>query len=413
VSEAGPGWFRGTAEGGRVLCSYALAVGAMLLAGYALFLVAGPAVAAPFLTVAIPAAVAIFAVLLSRRPLLLVVFGGICALVTAVSVFSLIVEWDARSIWFYHARFIVDGAGPRELLGPDRPLSHPQYPKMLPLVAATVARAAGFWNEALPKLAIPILLSVPLAYMLGAWRGRTARLLVLAATFIICGRFLWNGYVDGILAIYAVAALGAGLRCLDGGQRLDGNCFAVLMSLLPTLKTEGLLAWGAVAVALAARTLATGEWRAAGRAVRLSAAPVAAGLVVALGWFAYVHVLSAQYADVFTGDPIERILRRLGDGESLWQIWRAMFVRDYQVVWLAAALGLFAFGRPEVRRSVGPFLAAAVVVFAGLTAVYLLTHADLAWHLQTSADRTTMTAVLLLAVGLVPFRRPGGYAAAS
>jgi len=41
--------------------------------------------------------------------------------------------------------------------------SHPDYPLLVPILAAQAANLAGFWNEQLPKSALVLLLVPPLA----------------------------------------------------------------------------------------------------------------------------------------------------------------------------------------------------------------------------------------------------------
>lgn len=385
-----------------MLRAYAVSAGVVLLLGYALFTIAGPGIAMPVIAASWTATALLFFSLLGRYPLLLAMVVGLGATLSIVALFTLIIEWDARSIWFFHARFILDGAGPVDLLGSERPFSHPYYPKLLPLIAATIAWVSGFWNESLPKLAVPILLSVPLFYLLGAWRGATCRILLLGLIYLVCGKHLWNGYVDAILALTAVAALTAGNRYLDRGGRLDGYAFVAISALLPALKTEGALAFGAICLGLLARVAAAGEWRRLLQTIRQLGVPVLFALAASLGWFLEVRRHAIGVTSMFSGDPLARLLDRFTDGQSLLEIWEAMLLREFRFVWLVAALILFFVGGAVVRRTLIPTLIAALIVIAGLTALYLMTSADLTWHLSTSANRTMVVPVLLLAVGLVP-----------
>lgn len=407
AASIGPRWPGARAEGDRRLRGMSVALAAACLAAYALFLTVGPGVGSCILVAAVAVSLFAFPVLMYRWPVHFIVVLGLLGALAIVSMYGLIIDWDARSIWFYHARFIFAGAGPTELLGPDRPLFHSQYPKMLPLVAASVARAAGFWNEALPKLAVPILFAAPLMCIVGTWPNRATRLLVLCAIIVIGGRYIWNGYVDALLATYAVAALGAGLRYLDSRERLDGYAAALLAAMLPTLKTEGLLAFGAIGIALLLRMLAEGGPREAMASLWRIALPLAAGLAAALGWYLYVRFLSDVPADVFKGDPFGRILGRLGDGTSLAEIWRAMFVDRFRGVWAVAALAMVLLGGRDVRRGAVPFFLAGAISVAGLTVVYLMTPHGLTWHLATSVERTMMLPLLLFAAAVIPFRPAG------
>ncbi|MEM9257747.1 MAG: hypothetical protein AAGA91_20090, partial [Pseudomonadota bacterium] len=56
-------------------------------------------------------------------------------------------EWDPRSIWFLHAKLIFFAGTMSETAGwlhPSVDWSHPDYPKLVPVIAAQTAHIAGF-----------------------------------------------------------------------------------------------------------------------------------------------------------------------------------------------------------------------------------------------------------------------------
>jgi hypothetical protein len=66
-------------------------------------------------------------------------------------------EWDARSIWFFHAKMIYEANSIGLSAGWQHPsiiFSHPDYPKLLPALAAQVTYVMGFWNEYIPKTSL-------------------------------------------------------------------------------------------------------------------------------------------------------------------------------------------------------------------------------------------------------------------
>src|SRR5205807_1272968 len=70
-------------------------------------------------------------------------------------------DWDARSIWFFHAKMIWTEGALSKASGWNHSStrwSHPDYPKLVPSIAAQLAYIKGFWNEFLPKGSLLIML---------------------------------------------------------------------------------------------------------------------------------------------------------------------------------------------------------------------------------------------------------------
>ena len=120
-----------------------------------------------------------------------VLLGLLALPLLLLSVLTPILAWDARSIWFFHARMIYVARGLSEMTGLQYPtvgFSHPDYPEFLPALAANLAFVRGFWNEYLPKAAVffgflPVILGVvPL----------------LGVSFFLWGLFLCRGIAYGM-----------------------------------------------------------------------------------------------------------------------------------------------------------------------------------------------------------------------
>ena len=65
-------------------------------------------------------------------------------------------EWDARSIWLFHAKRIFYENSIFFLVDNYAQFSHNDYPKLAPAFASSLAVLVGHWNEVFPKLAFSL-----------------------------------------------------------------------------------------------------------------------------------------------------------------------------------------------------------------------------------------------------------------
>ena len=151
-------------------------------------------------------------------------------------------RWDARSIWFFHARMIwlAQGLGS----GWDHPslaFSHPDYPKLVPSLAAQVAYLAGHWNEYAPKGGLFLML-VPAVLLLFGFRTNRASFLMIVV-LLLFSQYAWlsNGYMDGYVVLYAALALLLFGRLLSSRNRADFYAATCALGIVAALKNEGTL----------------------------------------------------------------------------------------------------------------------------------------------------------------------------
>jgi len=324
---------------------------------------------------------------------------GLVALLGARALGEPLQNWDARSIWFFHAK-IVYFAGGLDAGAPWRELdfSHPDYPKLLPVLAAELARGAGLWNEYWPKAALPLLL-LPAALAVPALaRGPAAGVFLAALLFGRPYALLWNGQADAWLAIYAaLAALGLG-RGLAERRRPELILGLACLGVALNLKHEGLLALaclGASAGALAA----VGVVRPPGLGSLRAAWLLALGGVPLLVWRAKACAWGLAADLELSAAALGRAGARLVDGRSPLQVAEALLAGQgfgpVAAVLGAALVACRLLGVPLPRAALLPLLGAGLYL-AGLAAVYLGTPRELAWHLATSSHRTPLAALLLL-----------------
>jgi hypothetical protein len=309
--------------------------------------------------------------------------------------------WDARSIWFFHGKMIYYNQALSWATGLDKVperFSHVDYPKLLPVLAGQFAAVAGYWNESLPKGSLLALLVPALLGIFSFFRGVQISFFYLIALFLFGpGEFLWNGYMDGYLALYAGLSLLFWGRWLSGGKIGDLVAGTLLLGGVINLKNEGILFVLALVIALVAMRLL-------GRDSVKFAFPWRFWTIAAVpgGCFLLWSLKKAAWGlenNLRLGSgSLPLIHEHVGQGAiRLIGKWLMVdgLVGKAAIIFLAA---LTIARCLRVRLPVSVWFAAttALIYFAGIFCVYLATPADLNWHLSSSASRTMMTVLTAL-----------------
>jgi hypothetical protein len=309
-------------------------------------------------------------------------------------------HWDARSIWFFHARMIyVEGA--LRHAGWNHPsiaFSSPDYPKLIPAMAAQLAYLKGFWNEFLPKGSLLVLLTPAVfwAFSFRSWTASFALLIVM----LFLGQYEWlsNGYMDAYLVIYSALALLFMGRYLVEGRDFDLHSAFLSVGIVTSLKNEGLLFALCLVAALGIATKGFTKDGLTNAATRLLAQRgYLAVLLIAVAptvlWSVYKWTWGLQ--NELTRQPLgalSRVATRVFDGPSVGYVLHYMAI-EANGLWVPAglvAITLFFSTRLRVRVHPGALVAAwmALLHFCGIGLVYLSTPSTLQFHLTTSAPRT-------------------------
>ena len=109
--------------------------------------------------------------------------------------------WDPRTIWLFHAKRIFYDQSIFSIAANYAAFSHNEYPKLIPAFAATLASLVGHWNEVFPKLSFPLIFLPPLILTYSFITG-TRYLIYLSIVFFTIGNYLFNGWADGVVAVY-------------------------------------------------------------------------------------------------------------------------------------------------------------------------------------------------------------------
>jgi hypothetical protein len=315
-------------------------------------------------------------------------------------------HWDARSIWFFHAKIIyfqgalTEGSGWSGLLE-----AHSDYPKLLQTLAAQVSWVCGHWNEFLPKAALLVLLIPAAAGYFAFFKRPISWVFLISMAFFPTYTEIWNGYADGYFALYAGLAILALGRWLDSRRPHDLLLGLAALGIVSCLKNEGSLFLACTATAFFAAGLL--EW------VKRGDRPSGSIDWVSLTYLAVVTLagsciwLVKKKAWGLRGD-LEISARyfaeawgRLFDGESFGLIVKNLFqTHELAYALIPLAMGIIAARVFRIRIPVStwlPFAVATLYLF-GIVFVYLGTPHDLGWHLTTSSGRTVLPIFVTLSV---------------
>ena len=323
-------------------------------------------------------------------------------------------HWDARSIWFFHAKMIWTEGALRQSAGWNHPslaFSNPDYPKLVPSIAAQLGYLKGYWNEFLPKGSLLVML-VPLSlWVFSFFEKSLSFVLLLCMFFFGFGAWLWNGYMDGYVALYAGVALLLFGRYLAESRNADLYAGMCALGLAANIKNEGLLVGLCVLTAMALISVAryhTDLWSSTQRLIGngmfvkiliISLAPMVMWAICKRAW---------GLQNDLAGDPmggVTRLWNRLIDGATPQYLLQFLTVRA-NAIWVAAGLVAIIAALSSYRRAglhPGAIVAAstAALYFVGIAAVYLTTpHDILPYYLLTSATRTMATASMALFIAL-------------
>ncbi|HZT18830.1 MAG TPA: hypothetical protein VFA23_05460 [Dongiaceae bacterium] len=314
-------------------------------------------------------------------------------------------DWDARIIWFFQGKMIFFAGEISPGIGLRLPaVVHPDYPKLVPLLAAETAAMVGFWNEYLPKLSLVLLLPVPVLALLSLRQRPLSLALALSGFVAIPWQFINNGSMDGYLALYAGAAALFLADWLDGAGDSALLAAAGALGVAGGLKLEAEILYLAFGLAASALLLA-------GR-LRLPRPSPAALLLLPLPFAGFVlwRALVWHWSLPVEHHPLETALMRLSQPHALRLIAERVLLDPRVVVAaLLAAGGLILSRRCSAGLPAGAVLAviAGLVYLAALCMVFLVYRGGrdipggLEMELATAAGRLVRTASALLLVGTV------------
>ena len=314
-------------------------------------------------------------------------------------------DWDARSIWFLHGKMIYFSrtiglsAG---WLHPSIEFSHVDYPKLIPAISAQVAMIFGFWNEYIPKMSLVFLIGPITLSNISLFHRNYGYILLLLPIFIL-EKWLWNGYMDGYLALYFGMGILLVYRFLDSKISLFGWLSFIYLILCLYLKNEGQLI--VLCVIIVCTTIFFTKRKQLFTNMKTKGSKIFPFIISILPFILW-NIYKIDWGiknDLMIGtkDFFQRVLGRILDG-SLFTILNAFddqlsFV--ITIFFVIIMVNNYLVRRPD--KFVAVFLFTGVLYMIGLTVIYLSTPYELSWHLMTSIDRTMLPIIVLLWVGSI------------
>ncbi|HYM61822.1 MAG TPA: hypothetical protein VEZ11_13125 [Thermoanaerobaculia bacterium] len=292
-------------------------------------------------------------------------------------------EWDFWAIWGLKARVFAAAGGIdwRFLESEWNRFVHPDYPLLLPLNLDFIALLNGGWSDRWLGLLNVAFAAAGLGIVRSLVRREqppvVASLATLAVATTAATRFVGLG--EGPLIAFgavAVLMLRRALATGDAAARLHG---VLLLGFAASCKNEGLALLIAVAIAL----FIAGEGSLLSKDRFRSIANLWPALVAIAPWM-LMRATHSLGTDIASGPVLVRMAAHLRHAGEI-----AIMLGHQSVdraAWIACLAGLFIAGGRELRRERFVLVAMAVqLVFFLLS--YLATPNDVGWHIATSWSR--------------------------
>ncbi len=303
-------------------------------------------------------------------------------------------EWDARSIWLFHAKvmFYEDSV---LLLDDSYKFSHIEYPNLAPAFASALAILVGHWNEVFPKISFSLMFLPPLILIFSFFKD-VRYLIFLSIVFFTVGKFLFNGWADGLVAIYfgISAFLMYHLVIIDSNFYKNRPIFYILAFCffvsLTLIKNEGI---ALLAVLFTATILIKFYKRELKKDIFKVILLLISFLPIIL-WklFCYSKGVGNDYINT---NILLNLLPRLGDLNNYFMISNFLFLNEK---FLFALIFFFVSFWTKFDKELFSFvLIVALMYILILFIIYFSTPYDFYWQLNSSAARVMRSLSFLLA----------------
>ena len=149
-------------------------------------------------------------------------------------------SWDARSIWLFKAKEFFYDHSIISIKNNYAEFSHNNYPSIAPAFAAGLSTLIGHWNEIYPKTGLTLMFIPPLI-IISRFFDNNFFLISISIILFIVGKFLVNGELDGLVALYFVSSVIIIYNFKNLNNDIFYQCLILIFFLiiLSLLKTEG------------------------------------------------------------------------------------------------------------------------------------------------------------------------------
>ena len=287
--------------------------------------------------------------------------------------------WDARSIWFFHAKRIFVDNNLYAQLDNYAGWSHNDYPPLLPSLAASIAKSFGFWNEYLPRISVLLALLPILVILKWIFNNQLAFNLWVLGILITCKISLINGHMDALLAIYIATGCLLLSQIYLNTKNKSQYYFPLILILssLPLIKNEGLVATLIFMFLLMARINKETLY------VILSILT----LSIYLFFWKYHLILNSIHSDLFTSDILTKFTQRALNPEDIVLIIKKVMKQLWFFLFIFFA---FLIKNKKIEKITLIFICFILAYLSAIFLVYMCSPYDLNWHLKSSIRRTML-----------------------
>ena len=330
-----------------------------------------------------------------------------------LSLGSVTVDWDARSMWLFHSkRIFLDN---NLYAGFDKYMLELEnaYPRLPASLSATLAQIIGHWNEIFPKSTNILVLAPALFVQCSFLKNNKAILLWLMFVLLISGRILINGSMDGLVAMYFVA------NCLiiynlfleehliygKNSVEINKNKITLFFTgifcgiILSLLKNEGLV----IIILLLTSTFLFKIYL----KKKVTKKEVIFGILVLMPVFIwkfltiykgiYPTMIGTSISENLIGlNSFERMILRLSEINNYKLVFKYLLLNEKFII--ALLIFLFSIYKSfEKNKLIYSFVITnALIYYIVLYIVYFSTPHDLYWHLSSSSTRVMPSIVMIL-----------------
>lgn len=302
------------------------------------------------------------------------------------------VQWDARSIWFFHASWFASADVAYTDLATAEAFSHPDYPPLAPSLGGFAWFFGDGRNDWTPQLTTGALTLAGIGLLVtivatGVADRRVQAATVAALSLVAIATIQGNGfdgYVDGTAALLLAVVIMS--TVLDD---VDPTTTVLAALALALVKNEAFLFLLVVVVPLHLVS-------------RRSVRPLAPAIAAGLAWVVAIRLpgLDLESWQIENALPWSTgFSGRLADVAAA--ITGESSLRAAALSWAGAALLAGTGSSGPAKRIVAFTGAAGAAMVVVLVGVYLATPSDLSWHLDASVDRLVINPALVLGAGAV------------
>ena len=302
-------------------------------------------------------------------------------------------DWDPRSNYLFHGKRIFYDLSIFTVADNYASFSHNEYPTLVPAFASSLAFFVGYWNEVLPKISFTLMFLPPLI-LIYAFLKNTSYLIFLSIVFFTIGKFLFNGWVDGLVAIYfGTSALIMYIIFFtknNNKEKLNYSIAFIFFISLTLIKNEGT----ALLLVLFSTTflikIYTKEL-----SINISKLILLSfSFLPIISWKFFCYLKGIGYNDYINENILFYLLPRLNDIENFKLISYFIFLNEKFIMTLIFFLISFWYSRN--KELFGFISISAITYIIILFIIYLSTPYELYWQLNSTAARVVKSLSFLL-----------------